>query len=362
MDNPTAAGYESGLDNSQMWDGVPFNKQTHTQEQDDVGLNSIYALDAWSLARIARVLGRTSEAENLNQDFEQMKTRVNDLLWSEDDGIYLNKHWDGTFNRRISPTNFCPLLAGIASPARARRMVEQYLLNPQKFWGEYVIPVTPRDDPAFGDNNYWRGRIWAPTNYLVYEGLKRAGLDEVAAQVAEKSTILFLKEYQVKGHAHENYNGTTGAGDDVPSSATYYGWAGLLPLMMVEELIDVEPWNSGLRFGSLSERTASVRNVRIMNDSYDVYLGPGLRVLRNGKMLLKSEQPLILRNLVWQKDRVYFDVDAKASTQLTLYGFRAGEKIRSLAPREEVLTPSAGRVMITVQPLSKTVDLICETP
>jgi neutral trehalase len=118
-----------------------------------------------------------------------MSGRINELMWSEADGIYLNKHWDGSFNRRISPTNFYPLLAGIASPERARRMVQQYLLNPQKFWGEYVVPTTPRDEP-------WPGGILAPTNYLIYEGLKRSGLDEVAAELAVKSTLLFLKEWQ----------------------------------------------------------------------------------------------------------------------------------------------------------------------
>jgi len=362
MDNLTAAGYESGLDNSQMWDGVKFNKQTHTMEQDDVGLNSSYALDAWALAEIAHILGRDAEEQKLRRDFAEMSERINALLWSEADGMYLNKHWDGSFNQRISPTNFYPLLAGIASPERVKRMVEQYLLNPQKFWGDYVIPVTPRDDPAFRDNAYWRGRIWAPTNYLVYEGLKRSGMDEVAAQLAEKSTLLFLKEYQTKGHAHENYNGTNGEGDDVPSSVSYYGWAGLLPLMMVEELIDVEPWGSGLRLGSISDKIASVRNVRIRDDTYDVFLGPGLRVQRNGEKLLESGQPVVIRNLVWQKDRVHFDIAAKSRTRLTLYGFRASEKIRSRAPRKEVLTPRAGRVVINVQPQSETVDLVRVTP
>ena len=359
MDNPTAAGYESGLDNSQMWDGVQFNKQTHTMEQDDVGLASLYALDAWALAEIAHILGRKPEGQRLRRDFEETRARINALMWSEEDGMYLNKHWDGSLNQRISPTNFYPLLAGIASPERAQHMVQRYLLNPQKFWGEYVVPVTPRDDPAFRDNNYWRGRIWAPTNYLVYEGLKRSGLDEVAA----KSTLLFLKEWQAKGHIHENYNGTNGAGDDVVgSSVSYYAWGGLLPLMMVEELIDVEAWGQGLRLGSLSEKTASVSNVWIMNDSYDVFLGPGLRVLRNGQKLLESDRPVVLRNFRWQKDRVRFDVNAKGNAQLTLYGFRENEKIRGVSPKEQLLTASEGRVVITVGPEVKTVDLLRKSP
>jgi hypothetical protein len=360
MDNWTAAGYESGLDNSHMWDGVKFNKQTHTMEQDDVGLNSLYALDAWSLGEIAHILGQSSQEQKLRLDFARMRDRINSSMWSEEDGMYFNKEWDGSFNRRISPTNFYPMLAGVASPARAERMVREYLLNPQKFWGEYVVSVTPRDDPAFHDNNYWRGRIWAPTNYMVYEGLKRSGQYQAAAEVAAKSARMFLQEYQAKGHIHENYSAISGDGDDVPNSVSYYGWGGLLPLMMVEELIDVEPWGSGLRLGSLSGETASVRNVRIMNDSYDVFLGPGLRVLRNGKKFLQADHPVLVRDFHRMKDHLHFEIAAKKDTRLTLYGFRPNEKIHCSSRREKLAAGSYGHVIISIASGLQTVDLQSE--
>jgi hypothetical protein len=359
MDNIKMAGDESGLDNSPMWDGVKFNEQSHTMEQDDVGLSSLWALDGWALAEIAHVLGRSEEEQNLRRDFQEMTARVNELMWSEADGMYFNRRWDGSFNRRISPTNFHPLLAGIASPERAKRMVEQYLRNPQKFWGEYVVPATPRDDPAFKDQNYWRGRIWGPTNYLVYEGLKRTGLDDAAAELARKSTLLFLKEWHDKGHIHENYNTVLGIGDDVVgSSVRYYAWGGLLPLTMVEELIDVEAWGSGFRVGSLSEEKASVSNFWIGKDRYDVFLGPGLRVMRNGENLLESDHPVVLRNIAWGTDSVHFDVTTRNSGHLVLYGFRNNEQMHCDSCREKQLTGNGNSVMIAIDPDVKTVNLL----
>jgi hypothetical protein len=47
-----AAAYESGLDNSPMFDKVPFNKNTHLMEQADVGLQSLYVMDCEALADI----------------------------------------------------------------------------------------------------------------------------------------------------------------------------------------------------------------------------------------------------------------------------------------------------------------------
>jgi hypothetical protein len=358
-DNLSIAGDESGLDNSPMWDGVKFNKQTHTMEQDDVGLNSVWALDAWALAEIANVLGRTQQENSLRRDFREMSDRVNTLMWSEQDSMYFNRSWDGSFNRRISPTNFHPLLAGIASRERAQRMVQQYLLNPQKFWGEYVLPAAPRDDPAFPEQQYWRGRIWGPTNYLVYEGLKRSGLDEAASELAAKSTVLFLKEWQERGHIHENYNAISGIGDDViGSSVRYYVWGGLLPLTMVEELIDLEPWGSGLRLGSLGQQTASISNIRIGNNIYDVFLGPGLRVMRNGQKLLESDHPVVLRNVSWKANRVQFDITATDKTNLTLYGFDKNEMVHRVLPSHGQITANDGSVVIIVDQGVTKVELL----
>jgi glycogen debranching enzyme len=107
-------------------------------------------------------------------------------------------------------------------------MIRNHLLNPKEFWGEWIIPSIARDDPAFKDQNYWRGRIWGPMNYLVYLGVRNYNQPEVQRQFAEKSYALFLEEWKKNGHVHENYNGMTGAGDDVTSSDRFYHWGALL--------------------------------------------------------------------------------------------------------------------------------------
>ena len=129
---------------------------------------------------------------------------------------------------RLSPTNFYPMLAKVATAEQARTMVEKHLLNSKEFWGEYVIPSTARDDPAFKDQNYWRGRIWGPMNYLVYLGLENYEVPEIRKEFAAKSYALFLKEWKEKGHVHENYNAVAGTGDDVTSSDRFYHWGALL--------------------------------------------------------------------------------------------------------------------------------------
>jgi glycogen debranching enzyme len=111
---------------------------------------------------------------------------------------------------------------------QAKTMIEKHLLNPSEFWGEWVIPAIARNDPAFKDQNYWRGRIWGPMNYLVYLGLSNYGDSATRSAFAQKSYNLFLKEWREKGHVHENYNAIAGVGDDVTSSDRFYHWGALL--------------------------------------------------------------------------------------------------------------------------------------
>ncbi len=219
---------ESGLDNSPMYDGAVYNPQTHMLEYADVGLMSMYIADCNALAEIADALEKPAAAKELRDRSQRYRAKL-ETLWNDEAGIFMNKDLHtGALNQRLSPTNFYPLMAQAATPAQARIMLEKHLLNPQEFWGEWVIPSIARNDPGFKDQNYWRGRIWGPMNYLVYLGLLNYDDAATRREFAQKSYNLFLKEWKENGHVHENYNAVTGVGDDVRSSDRFYHWGALL--------------------------------------------------------------------------------------------------------------------------------------
>lgn len=219
---------ESGLDNSPMYDDTTFDPKTHLLQFADVGLMSLYIDDCDALANIADTLEKADEAKELRSRSAQYRSKL-ETLWSAEAGIFLNKDLHtGKFNTRLSPTNFYPMLAHVATPAQAQTMVTRHLLNPDEFWGEWVIPSIARDDRAFKEQNYWRGRIWGPMNYLVYLGLRNYDLPQARSQFADKSYALFLKEWKEHGHVHENYNAILGSGDDVANSDRFYHWGALL--------------------------------------------------------------------------------------------------------------------------------------
>jgi hypothetical protein len=186
------AAFESGLDNSPMYDGVPFDPQTHLMQLADVGLNGLYVMDCKALADVAQVLGRHAEADELRgraNDFRKALT----TLWDEETGTFLNRRTDtGEFSRRLSPTSFYALLGQAATQAQAQRMIAKHFYNPQEFWGDWILPSIARND------------------------------------LAKRSKALLLKEWRENGYVCENYSSDTGRGGEVPNSDRFYHWGGLL--------------------------------------------------------------------------------------------------------------------------------------
>ncbi len=181
-----------------------------------------------ALAKIADDLGKSAESKELKERGARYRAKLA-TMWDEQAGIFLNKDLHtGKSNTRLSPTNLYPLLAKAATPEQAKTMIDKHLLNHYEFWDQGVIPSIARNDPAFKDQNYWRGRIWGPMNYLVYLGLQNYDQATVRQEFAQKSYDLFLKEWKENGHVHENYNAITGSGDDVSSSDRFYHWGALL--------------------------------------------------------------------------------------------------------------------------------------
>ncbi len=229
------AAWESGLDNLPVYDALPLDTATHLMQLWDAGLNGLYVADCAALAEIAAVLDRQADVAELTARATAYRTAL-ERLWHEEAGIYLNRRTDtGKFSRRLAPTSFYPLLAQAATQAQAERMVAEHFYNPAEFWGEWIIPSIARSDPAYADQNYWRGRIWGPMNLLVYLGLRNYDLPQAQRDMAEKSQRLLLQEWLAKGHVHENYNGDTGEGCDSPSSDAFYHWGGLLGVIALIE-------------------------------------------------------------------------------------------------------------------------------
>ena len=230
------AALESGGDNGHVFDGVAFDPGRRQLRMADICMTSLYLRDCQDLLKIARELGKEAEATELEERIRNYGEAM-EVLWNEAEGLYLNYLLDDQTHQSVkAATNFYPLLTGLPSQERAERMVREHLLNEEEFRGDWVVPVSPKNDPSYRDQLYWRGRIWPPVNFLIYLGLREYDLPEARRELVEKSREMFLAEWKRSGSVWENYSPITGKGGDSPHSHPLYTWGGLLGLMtLIEE-------------------------------------------------------------------------------------------------------------------------------
>ena len=227
---------ESFMDNAPIFDSAGFDFATHTLTMAEPGLNSLISLDAQCLARIATVLGDEALAAELRAAGARLNERISTMLWDAERQVFAGRHWSGAFEPSLSVTCFYPLLAGAATEAQTDVLIEKYLLDPEKFWGERVLPSSAHDDPASADNVYWRGRIWPPHLFLVWEALRRHGRLDLAREVANRAWRMFEPGWREARICRENFHRADPAGDDSPDSDRYYSWGALIPAMrMLDE-------------------------------------------------------------------------------------------------------------------------------
>jgi len=308
------AMWESGQDDLPNWDETSFIEHTGTLNMNCLDLNCLYALDAYCLAQIANVLKLNQEYKEYMNEYREMKTLINQRLWNESEGFYYDRYWNGTFSTQKAASNFYPLIAGIPDDEQAKKMIA-HLLDEEEFWGEYIIPTISRDNPAFDDQQYWRGSIWPPTNYLIYQGLKAYGFDAVASEFAFKSSSLFMRTWENYQICSENYDSRSGE----PGGKRFQSWGPLFALMALEEYIDFTPWE-GFRLGMLdTEVKGELSRIYIQGRHYNLLVSPSKLVLKEeGEKILSVNGPAVIRHFLYSKNIISFEIKSLEKRKVEL--------------------------------------------
>jgi hypothetical protein len=139
--------------------------------------------------------------------------------------------------RRIALTwsALAPLALPDLPEAIGRRLVEEHLLDPERFWLPVPPPSVSASDPSFSLDDtdifrlkrYWRGPTWVNSAWLVWLGLIRLGYDDHAAELTAR-----LSGAIANAGLREYYEPYTGRG----MGAVDFAWSSL-----VMEMIDPDP-------------------------------------------------------------------------------------------------------------------------
>ena len=168
----------------------------------------------WCLSRLA--LGRAS-----------VTPAIVDRLYDKRRGLFLDEARPCGLR---PPIETWAALAPLALPDLpeeiGRRLVEEHLLDPRRFWLPLPPPSVAATEPSFESDRsggvfrrYWRGPSWVNAAWLVWIGLVRLGYDEQAGSMARA-----LRDAALREGLREYYDPRTGAG----LGARDFGWSSLL--------------------------------------------------------------------------------------------------------------------------------------
>lgn len=212
-------GNDSGWDNSTVFLDLP---PTETPD-----LATFISIQADVLADIATRLNKPKmEIEAWKAISEQQIKDMLNILFDKDGKPMSRQAYSGKTSYPETLLLRVPILLGDKLPT----IIRDGLLNDlksDKFLTNWGFATESPASPYYVSDGYWRGPIWAPSTYIIYEGLKACGENELAKKIA----IQFCKMCAKSGFA-ENFDAQTGEG----LRDRAYTWTAAVFLLLAYEI------------------------------------------------------------------------------------------------------------------------------
>lgn len=223
----------SGMDNMQRCDGACGYLDLISQQ----------ALLSKDIEKMALIVGDVELSSEFRERYEEMKNNINSFYYNKSTNFYYDFNIEIKSTEGLQNATFLwVLLAEIPSNEVAELIVNNYLLNKDKFYSEFFITSISRDNVYYESNNYWRGGVWPPLSWLGYLVLKNSeSYEQIASEIALKLYCQFKESYRLYGTLYEYYDSndsfsTLNPGSNPPAKEDFYGWS-ILPLKLEIELL-----------------------------------------------------------------------------------------------------------------------------
>jgi putative isomerase len=205
-------------------------------------LNCLMYKELQAMVYLAKCLHLPTIADEYARDALNLKAAIQKHCWDERDGFFYSvdinlrpvtdtpamhiglklvlhsgfpRSYDCLIQRIGVWSGFMVMWAGIATPEQAARMVNEHLKNEKTFAAPYGIRTLSKMEKMYSvraSNNpsNWLGPIWGISNYMVYKGMLNYNYTTEAKELAEKTVVLFGRDFEKNGALHEYYEPETG--------------------------------------------------------------------------------------------------------------------------------------------------------
>ena len=204
-----------------------------------VDMTAQIAMHYYYLSFIAQEIWEVEEAAKYYARFEAIKRQTNSNFWDDETGFYFDLDSKNEFVKTKTIAGFWPMATFISEQEHVEKMFN-LLGDPEHFNSVVPFSSLSQDEAAFDPTgDYWKGGVWAPTNYMLMKGL----VDNSLHEFAHLSSVRFLNHiyqiYKETGTIWENYSPTeTSPGN--PAKPGFVGWSGLGPItIFIENIIGI---------------------------------------------------------------------------------------------------------------------------
>ncbi len=288
-----------------MWSGNPSGMDNTPRGRDEydciLWLDAIsqQALSALYISKLAGMVGLEEDEREFMRRYEELKETVNRHYWCEQDHTYYDHHISyPCFIEVLTPVSFWPLMARIASPEQAEKLIAM-ALKPEKLGGPIPWASVARDDPDFDARGcYWRGGVWLPTAYMATKAMEKYGkLDEAAATAEDLLQHMSLTYRNFSPHTiWEAYSPTKPEPSTTKKNRElvrpdFCGWSALGPIsMLIENVLgfyDVDATAAKVKWHKHRTGRHGIRGLRFGSIVADI-------VAEGGRVTVQSNRPFTL--------------------------------------------------------------------
>lgn len=198
-------------------------------------LNCMMYKELKAMVYLSNQLKLSEIATEYQKNADDLLKAIQENCWDERDGFFYSvdlnlrpienskwayhfgapRSWDCIIQRIGVWSGFMAMWAEIATPEQAKRMVAEHYKNTKTFNAPYGVRTLSKMEKMYnlkasGNPSSWLGPIWGISNYMTWKGLVEYGFKDEAKELAEKTIILFGKDFERFGALHEYYQPENG--------------------------------------------------------------------------------------------------------------------------------------------------------
>ena len=165
-----------------------------------VDFNAQQALNSLYMSALGDILNDKELSFKYKKQYFSLKTRINSLMWNQDDSIYYDLDKDENQIRVKTAAAFWPLLAEIPNEARAEELIE-LLKDPDHFGTDNPFPSLAANEPAFDKKgNGFCGSVYPFLTFMIIKGLEKYARYDFARECSIRHLYYVLDTFHPDGN------------------------------------------------------------------------------------------------------------------------------------------------------------------